>query len=213
MAVVDPLLTVSAPPHVTAATGIDALTHAIEGAMGAPSPFTEALAARCFSLAMTYLPHAVQDGSDVTARTQLSWASVMGMLSYLEGGGLYAHSASYVLSAYDHVPHGVGCGVALPYCIRYCRKEIAPLAEVLCRAVGLPRPSPEALAEAVMNLLEKVHLPTSLQAMGVSRSMLPSLAEHMISGYPRAKNPRSMNHADALALFDAMYAGSLTLTP
>ena len=186
LAVVDPLLTVSAPPRVTAATGIDALTHAIEGALGAPSPYSAALAAQCFAMTMAYLPRAVENGHDLEARTHLSWVSVLGMLSYLQGGGLYAHSASYVLSGCMPVAHGVGCGVALPYCIRYCREEIAPLADALGRAVGLPRPRPEAIAEVLMDLLNKVGLPSALKAMDIRPDQLPQLANRLITGYPRA---------------------------
>ena len=82
---VDPLMTATMPPRVTAATGLDALSHGVEGFIGKPSPFSDAFTSKCVQYVFQYLQRACADGNDLEARYYMSFASVFGMMSYTQG--------------------------------------------------------------------------------------------------------------------------------
>lgn len=204
VALVDPLLTVSMPPRTTAATALDALTHALEGAMGRPVPFTGAIAAETLRLILDGLPRALENGADVQARYDLASASVMAMMGYAIGGGLYAHSVSYILTLEKGAAHGVGCGLALPFTMKLNEAYIRPLLsrlESVC-----PGSSPAA---QIRRLYLESGLPENLQALGYREEEIPRLAELLLAKYGRKTNPRAYTDADAQRLFAAMYHGNL----
>jgi alcohol dehydrogenase class IV len=209
---VDPLLTASMPPKVTAATGLDALSHGVEGAISMRDPFTEALAAKTVALVLRYLPQAFTDGEDLVARYYMSFASVLGMTAYAQGGGLYAHSISYILTTDRKTPHGIGCGVSLPYTLCYTSEYIGPILDELARSIpdGYhgAKQKPD-LPEAIMQLLDRVGVPSSLGALGMDAEFSDIFAEKLAGTYFRAKNPRGMSRDDAAGLYDAMLRGDL----
>lgn len=201
LAIVDPLLTVSMPPRTTAFSGLDALSHGIEGAMGKPNPYTLAMAEGCAKLVFRYLPRAVENGQDLEARYYMSYASVLGMLAYTQGGGLYAHSMSYVLTERCGLPHGGGCGLALPHTVDFCREQIPEVMEILHDVTGDDGP------QALQMLLHRVGAPTTLRELGIREEELDALAELLLVEYPRPNNPRILSTEDARRLLRDMYGG------
>ena len=120
IAIIDPVLTTSMPPNVTANTGIDALSHAIEGLLNKKSnPFSDSLCLTSIEMVGGYLRRAVADGQDLDARYHMSLAASLGMMGMIMSGGLYAHSVSYAISKYRPTPHGLGCGLSLPYTMAF----------------------------------------------------------------------------------------------
>ena len=211
-ALVDPMLTASMPAKLTAYTGLDALTHAVEGMIGSDNPFTKALAMQSVSLIFGNLYRAVIDGSDLEARYKLSFASVLGMLAYMQGGGLYAHSMSYVLTEAHGFPHGLGCGLALPYTLKFNESEITSILEDMGRIIAPGTIVPPAeVAQTFIDLVISLGVPSSLKQAGIETEELQAFACDLVSVYPRAKNPRELTPTLATGLLEMMYDGSLKL--
>lgn len=213
LALIDPMLTVSMPPRVTAFTGMDALTHGIEGVCGCTNPYTMAMAGKCVELVFSYLPRAVKDSEDLEARWAMSFASMLGMMAYTQGGGLYAHSMSYILTEEKHLPHGTGCGLALPYTLKANRQKICPVLEMTRNAIGASQQySPQNIDDTIgcfKMLQQDINLPGTLQELGYTEDGLPSIAHKLMDVYYRPRNPRKLEFKDALEMVQNMYQGIL----
>lgn len=215
VALVDPLLTVTMPPKVTASTGADALTHAIEGYIGKDNPITETFTNKAVEYIFRYLERACKNGEDLEARYYMSFAAMYGMLSYSQGGGLYAHSMSYILTLDKGIPHGIGCGVGLANTIvfnmDYIEQQISKLSTALQHGCGF-KPSGEVVvkfAEQIQELLRAIQLPTSLRELGVEENQLRSYAREFHTNYYRLANPRKMSLDEAERLMCSMWRGQL----
>lgn len=215
LALVDPLMTATMPPSVTACTGLDALTHAVEGVCGCTNPFTSALATQAVELVFSYLPAAVKDPSDLNARTKMCFASVMGMMSYTQGGGLYAHSASYILTLAKQAPHGLGCGLTLPYTLAFNFPAIKDILESFIPAIrksGLASPETAAdVPEAFLSLVHEVGVPTSISHFGYTEADVPAFAHSLFADYYRARNPRKTDERGLLDLVGMMLDGKIRI--
>lgn len=214
VALVDPILTATMPPKVTAFTGLDALTHGLEGMIGKNVPITEVLTLKCVDYVFKYLPKAVEDGEDLEARYFMSFASVFGMMSYTQGGGLYAHSMSYLLTLDGEHPHGLGCGLALPYTLMFnfdfIRQVLLKLAPIVAPDASVAE---EETAEIVVgrfkDLVKRVGLPSSLKELGIEKSRIEDYASQMVKIYYRPNNPRPMDIDEAHKLLSSMWEGEL----
>src|SRR6185295_9127947 len=139
-AIVDPLFTVSCPPKVTADSGIDALTHAIEAfcavdndAFPLPSgeksvyqgknPMADAMAKQAIYLVASYLRRAVKDGNDLEARDGMALAATLGGLAFSNSGVALVHAMEYPVGGAVHVSHGAGNGLLLPFVMRFNRPK------------------------------------------------------------------------------------------
>jgi alcohol dehydrogenase len=213
VALVDPLLTATTPPKVTASTGLDALTHGVEGVIGKMNPYTQALSSRCVELVFNYLPRAYQDGMDLEARYYMSFASVLGMLAYSQGGGLYAHSISYLLTLYNGLPHGVGCGFSLPYTMMYNLEHIEEIIDIfsmpIIRSKANTSEQRVEVIKAFHKLSQELGMPENLKELGVDNKSLEQLAIDLVDKYYRDRNPRKMTKDDAIILVRNMWEGKL----
>jgi len=221
-AVVDPLLTVGCPPKVTADSGIDALTHAIEAFTavdqdeflrrpGGPSayqgknPLADTMAAQSISLVQQFLARAVRDGSDQEARDGMALAATLGGLAFSNAGVALVHAMEYPVGGAVHVSHGAGNGLLLPYVMRY---NLSARAAVLAELTGLfsvayRSAEPEDMAEAVVAAVEKLRaeigIPTRLRDIGVTEDMLPGFAEKAFAIKRLMRtNPRMPQTADEI---------------
>lgn len=212
VALVDPLMTISTPPRITVATAYDAMTHALEGAMARSTPYTDALAVEASAQILKWLPKAAQNGENIEARYYLSCASVMGMMGYAIGGGLYAHSISYILTLDKAQPHGVGCGFALPYTLAMNEKCIIELLDKLAgRCIGASG-SEKTRRNTILHIQDlfvQQGMPKSLAELGYSKSEMRGLAEKLLAQYARKNNPRQIGIEEAVMLFDAMFEGEI----
>ena len=213
VALIDPLLTVTMPPRVTASTGMDALSHGVEGVCGCPNPYTMAMAGKCAELVFSYLLRAVKNGEDVEARWAMSFASLLGMMAYTQGGGLYAHSMSYILTEEKHLPHGLGCGLALPYTLTFNQVKILPILKMLGNAIlaaGFSRPqTAHDTIECFQKLQQEAGLPSTLKEAGYAENDLPSVAQKLTQVYFRPRNPQTLGDHEALDMVHNMYQGIL----
>ena len=216
IAIIDPGLTVSMPPKVTASTGIDALSHAVESLMNKlANPFYDALGLGGVELIAKYLPRATFHGQDLEARYYMSMGATIAMISMTGTGGLYAHSISYVLAMFQPTAHGIGCGVGLPYTMAFNLPLIQDKLAVIARAMGerteslSPAAAAKRAVEMVYDLTAEVKMPVSLKEMGFQHEDVYKMAEICITKYPRVNNPRPMSKEDCLALFEAMWEGNI----
>jgi alcohol dehydrogenase class IV len=217
IAIIDPGLTVSMPPNVTASTGMDALSHAIDSLMNKlANPLTDSLGFAGVELIAKYLRRATFDGQDIEARYYMAVAATMSMMSMNNTGALYSHSISYALSMVQPLAHGIGCGVGLPYSMAFNVPMIEEKQALIARAMGerieslSTRASAQRAAELVYDLMVDVKMPVSLENMGFKHEDIPKMAEVCISRYPRVNNPRPMSKEECVALFESMWEGKVT---
>jgi alcohol dehydrogenase len=215
IAIIDPGLTVSMPPKVTASTGIDALSHAVDSVMNKlANPWYDSLAFGGIELVAKYLRRATFNGQDLEARYYMSMGATTSMISMTGTGGLYSHSISYVLAMFQPTAHGIGCGVSLPYTMAYNLPVLEDKLALIARAMGeridslSSRQAARRAVEMVYDLTAEVKMPVSLKEMGFQHEDVYKMAEICISKYPRPNNPRPMSKEDCLALFEAMWEGN-----
>ncbi len=217
IAIIDPGLTVSLPARITASSGIDALSHAIESLMNRQAnPFHDALGLGGVELISRSLRRAFLDGRDLEARYSMSLGSTMAMISLSGTGGLYAHSLSYVLAGIQPIVHGEGCAVSLPHTMAFILPVMENKLALIARAMGerteslSPREAGEGAVQMVYDLAAAIGLPASLKAMNFRYEDLDEMAELCVTKYPRANNPRPMSRADCRTLLGAMWEGKIS---
>lgn len=219
LALVDPELTASAPAPVTAATGMDALTHAIEAyvSIGAQSP-TSALALDSIEKVGSHLPRAVEyRGGDREALTSMARASMQAGMAF-NGAGLGAvHALSHQLGAAFGVPHGLVNAIVLPYVMEYNLPQVpermVDVAEALGEDVDRSKPADiegrKAVA-AVRRLGEAVRIPKTLAGTDAERDAIPRLAEQALDDESLAGNPRVTDADDLERILERAFDGELT---
>jgi len=197
VAILDPRLTVKLPPMLTAATGVDALTHAVEGiASRRAQPVCDAIGLESIRLVRAHLPRAFAAGEDLEARgNMLLAASMAGQLVSLTFVGV-AHAVAHALGAGFSVHHGTANAIALPWSVRFNASDAHAAAQYArcAAAFGVPaRGSDEATALAFADALEAfaaaLGLPTRLSGVGVGRQDLPRLAELAFADPSHGPNP------------------------
>jgi alcohol dehydrogenase class IV len=218
MAIVDPLLNVTMPPGVTASTGIDALAHAVEAIMNKnANPMTEMFCLGAVKMIAAYLRRAVADGEDLEARYYMSMAATVSMMGLMiQSPGLYAHSVSMIVPRYKPTPHGVGCGLGLPYLMNYNLPVVTEKLARIADSMGEPTwmcsklEAAKRAVDSVARLIKDVGLPLTLQEYGgLNESDLETMADQMITDYPRPLNPRFMGKKEAIAYWRNMWDGTL----
>jgi alcohol dehydrogenase len=214
--IVDPGLTLSMPQTITANTGIDALSHAVEGLLHKnSSPFGDVLCLASIEMISANLRKAVADGQDKQARYYMSLAAVLGMMGMMFSGALYAHSAAYAISKYKPVPHGLGCGIPLPYTMAFNLPVCVPKLARMAAAFGEPTwmlselDAAQLAVDATARLNEDVGLPVTLQELGdVKEEDLDDMADMMIEKWPRPANPRPMGKEESRQFWHDMWTGN-----
>jgi alcohol dehydrogenase class IV len=186
-ATLDPALTRALPPSVVAASGLDAISHAIESLLSTfRTPMTVAAAERAVARLAGALPKAYTDPDDDARGAMLLGAHEAGLA--LNASVVSGHSIAYALSSHAGLPHGVTCAMALPYCLAFSREA----AEEEIAAIG-PLVGVKADASATLRwltaLTAQLNLPSSLEAVGISSGDLPALAAEIAESYPRANSP------------------------
>ncbi len=137
LAILDPELTLGLPPNMTAATGIDALAHAVESLTGAHSnPLSDALSRESIRLIHKWLPVAYEDGSNLEAREFMMYASNYAGMAFTNALVHVGHSIGHTLGANFHIPHGIACALVLPEVMEYASKTEYKKVAMVCEALG-----------------------------------------------------------------------------
>ncbi len=208
VAIDDPELTVGLPPAITAGTGLDALTHNIEAYLAKGyHPMCDAIALHGTKLAATSLAAAVRNGKDITARTNMMMASVMGAVAFQKGLGV-THSLAHPLSSIAGLHHGTTNGVLLPYVLEFNRSVAEDRLRDLAVAMDLDvhglsvKDAASAAIERVRQLLKEVGVPDRLSALGIRRDMIPALSAKAMEDACHTLNPRPCTESDMAALYE-----------
>jgi len=207
MAILDPELTVSLPPHLTAATGMDAMTHAIE-ALVCPvfHPMCDAIALEAIRIVWDFLPRAYRDGADLEARGMMQMAAAMGAIAFQKDLGA-AHSLSHPLSSEFGIQHGLANAICLVPVMKY-NKEVsaAQYARVAhgCRidTFGISDiDAADKAIDAIADLNERLAIPKSLDEVGIKEDQLGMLARKAFEDPCHQSNPRPCTEQDLLTLY------------
>lgn len=210
IAVLDPMLLTGLPPSVTAATGMDAIAHAVEAFMSLNrSPLTAQASLNAIALMREWLPRAVADGGDLDARRATLFGAHYAGLA-LNAGVVLGHSLAYTIANRQHLPHGVTCAIALPYCVAYNAGGTFTGADELALALTQGRSTRlEDASFELQQLTADLGLPRSLAEVGIPITMAEEMARECIERYPRPTNPRSFDLTALTNLIKGMASGSV----
>ncbi len=207
--ILDPELTVGLPPRLTAATGMDALSHNLE-AYCSPfyHPMASGIALEGIRLVKECLPKAVQDGSDLDARLQMLVASSMGATAFQRGLGAM-HALAHPLGALYDAHHGTLNAILMPYVLQANRSVIEERISSLSRYLDLPQPSFSAFLDWVLDLREQIGIPHTLAEIGIDAAQAELIARMAVADGSAATNPIQFSESDYAGILRKAVSGSL----
>ncbi|WP_332821974.1 iron-containing alcohol dehydrogenase [Pseudomonas sp.] len=215
LALLDADLTLGLPPAVTAATGIDAMVHAIEAYTSAlkKNPLSDLLAREALRLLAANLDEAVHNGSNRRARQAMLLGACLAGQAFANAPVAAVHALAYPLGGHFHIPHGLSNALVLPHVLGFNASVAAPLyAELAPLVLGAkmrPGSAMEQTEQFILELAdcsERCGLPTRLRDAGVPQEMLAQLAaDAMLQQRLLANNPREMTEVHALAIYQSAY--------
>ena len=198
LALCDPELTVGLPPRVTAATGMDALTHCVEAYIAVGDhPLCDALAIHGTRLVGEHLVRAVEGGGDLDARGGMMKAAILGAISFQKGLGA-CHALAHPLSNVAGLHHGLANAIMLPHVLDFCADAAPrPLAEI---AAALGQPGLRA-GDAARVMLRRIGLPLRLADAGVTAEQIPRMVPQAVEDASHRASPRPCTAADLESLY------------
>ncbi len=208
LSVNDPLLMVGMPATLTAATGMDALTHAIEAYVStAATPITDAVSLKAIELIKDNLVTAVEDGENIHAREQMAYAQFMAGMAFNNASLGYVHAMAHQLGGFYDLPHGVCNAVLLPHVQRYnasvCPARLKEVAVSL--GVDVTGMSVEQGANAAISAIEQLSLnvgiPVGLAVLGVKKDDIPLLAENALKDVCSLTNPKQASQDEICQIY------------
>jgi alcohol dehydrogenase class IV len=209
LVIADPELTLGLPPHITAATGMDALSHNLE-AYCSPTyhPMAEGIALEGMRLIKDWLPLAVRDGADLEARSHMMVASTMGATAFQKGLGAM-HSLSHPCSANLNTHHGLTNAVVMPYVLAWNRRALEQKMVRLGAFLGLREHSFDGVLEWVIELRRTIGVPHTLAELGVTDQHALAFSQQAFDDPSTGGNPLPMTAADFTALYRNCIRGVL----
>lgn len=209
LAIVDPLLTLGVPAAVTAASGMDALLHAVEAFTSkSANDLSDTLARRAMRLISENLRDAYQNGQNLEARTGMLEGSMLAGMAFANAGVTAVHAFAYPIGAEFHIPHGVAnsimMGPVLTFNISGNPAKFAEVAECISEKIdGTSVQDRAELSVAIMKqLAHDIDIPKNLSSFGVRKEHIPSLADGVLKVTRLlANNPRAITRDDAIALY------------
>lgn len=200
VALCDPELTLKLPPHITAATGMDALTHCVEAYLAQGyHPMCDGIALQGMRLIAKSLLRAVHYGDDVDARTSMMMAASMGAVAFQKGLGV-CHSLAHPLSTIAGLHHGLANAIMLPYVLEF-NQSAAP-ERLVDIAIALDGKKDEPVATIVKRLNKFAGIPDKLSAAGVKAEQIPAMVEQAFEDASHLLNPRSVIKDDLKKLYE-----------
>lgn len=210
MSVNDPQLMLAKPASLTAATGMDALTHAIEAYVStAATPITDAVAIKAIELIQQHLRTAVNEGQDLNAREQMAYAQFMAGMAFNNASLGYVHAMAHQLGGYYNLPHGVCNAVLLPHVQRYNAQVSAERLRDVAKAMGVDvegmtaEQGANAAIEAIMDLSKDVGIPAGLKELGAKAEDIALLADNALKDACGLTNPKQATHEEISQIFMA----------
>jgi alcohol dehydrogenase class IV len=217
VAILDPLIAETMPPSLTAYTGMDALTHAIEAYVSVlNSPFTDPLALKAIQMVFTYLIPSWK--GDMKAREQMHYAQCLAGMAFTNALLGITHSMAHKTGAAfstGHIPHGCANAIYLPFVIKYNAASAASRYADIARFAGLPATSEAGLVQALCDKIDCMNkileIPSTLKEFGIQeaefKSKLSSIAELAVGDACTSANPRPITPAEMEKLFCCTFSG------
>lgn len=203
----DPELTLGLPPHVTAATGIDAMVHAIEAytSRRLKNPMSDMVAIKALSLIANSIAVAVNDGQNLSARADMLLGAMLAGQAFANAPVGAVHALAYPLGGIYHVPHGLSNSLVLPHVLKFNASAASELYDQLAKVIlGATQAGQGAinLSSYFYELAGSLGLQTSLKQMDIPESALPELAEQsMLQERLLINNPRTVSYEQALDIY------------
>jgi alcohol dehydrogenase class IV len=196
----DPLLTMELPPFITAATGMDALTHNMEAFLvNMFHPMCDGIALQAISLIHDSLEKAVNH-PDLESRSLMLIASLMGAVAFQKGLGV-VHSLAHPLSSLLDTHHGLANAINIPYGMEFNIEGFENKFKLIARALNLQKESGEAVVEYLFDLNTKINIPAKLSAIGVQHAHIETLADLAIEDFAHPNNPKPVSREDFKKLY------------
>jgi alcohol dehydrogenase class IV len=201
IALVDPELTFSCPPELTALTGVDVLAHSVEAFINIKaSPFARMMSIEALRLVGRYLARAVKNGNDREAREHMAWASTLAGIAITHSNPTLPHALGQAAGGYIHAPHGASVAACLPHIIRVSYEadpasfaEVAEAVDPATRKLSLKERA-EKSADLIEQLFEEINLKVGFSKLGLKEEDIPRVAQIALTGYLTGINlhPQSM---------------------
>ncbi len=215
LAILDAELTVNLPAHVTAATGIDAMVHAIEAytSLHKKNPYSDMLAKQALSLLAANIVKATFDGQDIQARQNMLFGACLAGQAFANSPVAAVHALAYPLGGHFHIPHGLSNSLVLAQVMAFntsdAAAQYAELAPYICADLDLQQSAEQVsrdLISYLRKLIKDLGLPTQLRELGVKESDINTLADDaMLQSRLLMNNPKTVTRADAFAIYSAAY--------
>ncbi|ESE40090.1 L-threonine dehydrogenase [Shewanella decolorationis] len=208
LSVNDPELMLKKPASLTAATGMDALTHAVEAYVSiAANPITDACAIKAIELIQGNLVNAVKQGQDIEAREQMAYAQFLAGMAFNNASLGYVHAMAHQLGGFYDLPHGVCNALLLPHVQEYNAKVVPDRLKDIAKAMGVDvanmtdEQGAAAAIAAIKALSVAVHIPENLTLLGVKAEDIPTLAENALKDACGFTNPKQATHEEICQIF------------
>lgn len=222
IAVLDPTLVASLPPAVTADTGIDVLTHAVEAFVStARTDFSDAMAEKAIRLVYRYLLKAYKEPENLDYRQRMHNASCLAGAAFSNAGLGINHSLAHALGGRFHIPHGRANGILLPYVMSFnagCTEKLTPTANRYAKISRLLDLETTSVRQSALNLIrtarrfiEELGMPSNIKAAGISQQefekALPEMAETALKDSCTATNPEHVKLQDIIGIYRSAWSG------
>jgi alcohol dehydrogenase class IV len=208
IAIVDPDLTLTVPPAVTAATGVDAMAHCVEAFTSKKAhPLIDLYALEGIRLVGRFLKRAVADGADKEARAGLALASLYGGFCLGPVNTTAGHAVAYPLGTRHHIPHGLACALIFPHTLAFNAPMVTDKTALVLEALSLPKSANElTVRDATYRFCADLGVEMKLSTLGVPREDLEAMAKeaHAIRRL-LDNNPRDLSREQILAMYEAAY--------
>lgn len=216
LAIIDPKFTISSPKSLTAATGLDALTHAIEAYTSKKAqPLTDTLAMSAVKRIFTYLPKAYENGEDVTAREEMSIASLEAGIAFNNASVTLVHGMSRPIGAMFHVPHGISNAMLLKVCFTFALDGAYDRFGALGKAIHAAKETDsdeeaaKAFLQAVVDICKTCEVPT-LEEYGINKeaffNVIEKMAEDAVASGSPGNTRKAVAKEDVIAMYQQLWA-------
>lgn len=208
LSVNDPELMLKKPKGLTAATGMDALTHAVEAYVStAATPITDACAIKAIEIIRDNLRTAVNEGSNIEAREQMAYAQFLAGMAFNNASLGYVHAMAHQLGGFYDLPHGVCNALLLPFVQEYNAQVAAPRLKDVAKALGVDvaamsdAAGAQAAIDTIKALAKDINIPANLTTIGVKAEDIPTLATNALKDACGLTNPKQATHEEICQIF------------
>ncbi|GAB2898923.1 iron-containing alcohol dehydrogenase [Microbulbifer echini] len=219
VALLDAQLTIGLPAHVTAATGIDAMVHAIEAftSKHKKNPYSDMLAKQALQLLSKNIEQATHHGEDIEARQNMLLGACLAGQAFANAPVAAVHALAYPLGGHFHIPHGLSNSLVLPHVMRFNQSDAAKLyselAPYIYTGINASQSNQKVCSDLIVfieRLIERLKLPNTLKQLDVGEHHLEKLAtDAMLQTRLLINNPKPLSHDDALLIYQSAYEGAL----